>query len=199
MGKRWVKARKHDRYYQAAKRQGYRSRSAIKLSQIDRRYGLFQEGDIVVDLGAAPGGWSQVARERVGARGRVIAVDLVPLAPIEGVELVRGDFMDPDVQGRIFEALRKPADVVLSDISPHLSGQRSRDVARTLDFAEAALAFALRALRAGGSFLVKTFQGEGYPEFRRRVADYFEAVKGVKPSASRAASPEIYILAVGRR
>ena len=199
MGKRWVKARKHDRYYQAAKRQGYRSRSAIKLSQIDRRYDLFQEGDVVVDLGAAPGGWSQVARERVGPRGRVIAVDLVPVASIKGVEVVRGDFTDPDVQGRIFEALRRPADIVLSDLSPHLSGQRSRDVSRTLDLAEAALTFALRALRPGGSFLMKMFQGEGYPEFIRRVGEYFDAVKGVKPSASQARSPEIYVLAVGRR
>src|SRR6266849_3236025 len=98
MGKAWVKARRHDRFYRAAKKQAYRSRAAIKLSQIDLRYGLFRKGDVVVDLGAAPGGWSQVARERIGAKGRVIAVDLAAMLPIEGVEILRGDFTRPEIQ-----------------------------------------------------------------------------------------------------
>ena len=198
MGKAWVKARKHDRFYRAAKRQDYRSRAAIKLSQIDRRYGIFREGDVVVDLGAAPGGWSQIARERIGRTGRVIAVDLVRIAPLEGVDVVRGDFADPDVQGRLFELLRRPADVVMSDMAPRLSGNRALDVARSLDLADAALSFAVRALRPGGAFLSKVFQGDGYPAFLRRVEAHFEGVKGVKPSASSARSAELYVLGVGR-
>src|SRR5947208_7650883 len=115
MGKAWVKARKHDRFYRAAKKQSYRSRAAIKLSQIDLRYGLFEAGDVVVDLGAAPGGWSQVARERIGPKGRVIAVDLSPMSPIQGVGILRGDFKRPEVQATLFETLRQPADVVMGD------------------------------------------------------------------------------------
>jgi len=198
MGRAWVKARKHDRFYRAAKKQSYRSRAAIKLSQIDLRYGLFESGDVVVDLGAAPGGWSQVARERIGAKGSVIAVDLAAISPIEGVEILRGDFAPPEIQGELFETLRKPADVVMSDTSPKLSGNRSLDVARTLDLAEAALSLATRALRPDGRFLVKVFQGDGYPPFIRRVGERFEAVKGVKPTASTATSAEIYVLAMGR-
>lgn len=198
MGKAWIKARKHDRFYRAAKRQSYRSRAAIKLSQIDLRYGLFEAGDVVVDLGAAPGGWSQVARERIGAKGRVIAIDRSAMSPIEGVEILRGDFTRSEVQAELFEMLRNPADVVMSDAAPKLSGNRSLDVARTLDFADVALSFAVRALRPGGRFLVKVFQGDGYPPFVRRIGERFEATKGVKPSASTSTSAEIYVLAMGR-
>ena len=198
MGKAWVKARRHDRFYRAAKKQAYRSRAAIKLSQIDLRHGLFQEGDIVVDLGAAPGGWSQVARERVGTKGRVIAVDFTAMAPIEGVAILRGDFTRRDVQAKLFELLRRPADVVMSDTAPKLSGNRALDVARTLDLADVALSFAVRALRPGGTFLVKVFQGDAYPAFLRRAGERFEVVKGVKPSASSPRSSEIYVLGVGR-
>jgi len=198
MGKAWVKARRHDRFYRAAKKQAYRSRAAIKLSQIDRRIGLFQAGDVVVDLGAAPGGWSQIARERIGPAGRVLAVDLGSFVPLEGVEFLHGDFRDPKVQATLFERLRRPADIVMSDMAPKLSGHRAVDVARSLDLGEAALSFTIRALRPGGSFLVKVFQGDGYPEFLRRVVDAFEAAKGMKPSASSPASAELYVVAVGR-
>lgn len=198
MSKAWIKARKHDRYYRAAKRQEYRSRAAIKLSQIDRDYGLFRPGAMVVDLGASPGGWSQVARERVGPKGRVIAVDLMPMKPIEGVEFLRGDFTASAVQARLFELLGRPADAVLSDMAPRISGQKPYDEARTFALADAALSFAARALRPGGDLLVKVFQGEDYPAFLDRVALHFEALKGVKPKASTAGSAEIYVLARGR-
>src|SRR2546425_13158725 len=155
MGKAWIKARKHDRFYRAAKKQSYRSRAAIKLSQIDLRYGLFEGGDVVVDLGAAPGGWSQVARERIGPKGRVIAVDLAQMSPIEGVDILRGDFQRPEIQAELFETLRKPADVVMSDMAPKLSGNRSLDVARHHDPPDAALRVAGRALRLEGRLLVK--------------------------------------------
>jgi len=198
MGREWVKQRKHDRYYRAAKRQAYRSRSAIKLSQLDARYRIFSGGDVVVDLGAAPGGWSQIARERIGPRGRVISIDLAPMAPLEGVELVRGDFTKTEAQATLFELLGKPADVVMSDMAPKLSGARSYDEARTLELAEATLGFAMRALRPGGTLLVKVFQGEGYRGFLDRVRTRFEAAKGVKPSASTRESAEIYVLALGK-
>jgi len=198
VGRAWVKARKHDRYYRAAKREGYRSRAAIKLSQIDDRYGVFREGDVVVDLGAAPGGWSQVARERIGPRGRVIAVDLASMSPIEGVELLRGDFVHPDVQARLFEILGEPADVVMSDMAPRLSGNRPYDVARALELADVALAFAERALRPGGTFLVKVFQGEGFRQFLDRTRQSFEGAKVAKPPASSGTSAEVYVLARGR-
>ena len=194
----WVKSRKHDRYYRAAKKQEYRSRAAIKLSQIDRDYGLFRSGYIVVDLGAAPGGWSQVARERVGAKGRVLAVDLTGMSAIEGVELLRGDFTRATIQAKLFESLGRPADVVLSDMAPRLSGNKPYDEARALELADAALSFAVRALRPGGDLLVKVFQGEGYRDFLDRVASHFEGVKGIKPRASTPASSEIYVLGRGR-
>ncbi len=194
----WVKARKHDRYYRAAKKQAYRSRAAIKLSQMDRDYGLFHPGDVVVDLGAAPGGWSQIARERVGPKGRVLAVDLVSVPAIDGVEMLRGDFTQPSVQARLFELLKRPGDIVLSDMAPHLSGNKPYDDARALELADAALSFAVRALRPGGDLLVKVFQGEGYREFLERAATRFEGVKGIKPRASSATSAELYVLARGR-
>lgn len=198
MGKAWIKARRHDRFYRAAKRQAYRSRAAIKLSQIDRQHGLFRPGDTVVDLGASPGGWSQITRERTGPKGRVLAVDLVRMAPLEGVEFLQGDVTASATQARIFEALRRPADVVMSDMGPRMSGHHSYDVARSLDLADAVLRFAVRALRPGGTLLVKVFEGEGYRAFLGRVAEHFEAVKGVKPSASSPRSSEIYVLALRR-
>ena len=198
MGKAWVKARRHDRFYRAAKKQAYRSRAAIKLSQIDRRIGLFREGDVVVDLGASPGGWSQIAQERIGPSGRVLAVDLAPFVPLDGVEFLHGDFRDSKVQATLFERLRRPANVVMSDMAPKLSGHRAVDVARSLDLGDAALAFAVRALRPGGSFLVKVFQGDGYREFLRRVGEAFEVAKGIKPSASSPGSAELYVVGMGR-
>ena len=198
MGRAWVKARKHDRFYKAAKRQEYRSRAAIKLSQIDLRYGLLRSGDVVVDLGAAPGGWSQVARERVGPKGRVIAVDLVPIIPLDGVETLRGDITLPEVQARLFELLRRPAHVVISDMSPKISGNHALDTARSIALADAVLTFGVRALKPNGTLLVKVFQGDGYPAFLRRLRDHFAAVKGIKPSSSSPRSSEIYVLAVDR-
>src|SRR5437867_4417948 len=162
MGKAWVKARRRDPYYRAAKAQGLRSRAVFKLVQIQERFGLIYPGDIVLDLGASPGGWSRAAAELVGPRGRVVAVDRVGMAPMDRVTFVRGDFTDPDVQTAIFEALRTPADVVTCDAAPRLSGHRSLDVARTLDLARAALTLACKALRPGGRFVTKAFQGEGY-------------------------------------
>jgi 23S rRNA (uridine2552-2'-O)-methyltransferase len=194
----WVKGRKHDRYYRAAKRQDYRSRAAIKLSQIDNEHGIFRNGDIVVDLGAAPGGWSQIARERVGPKGRVLAVDRLGFRPLDGVAVIRGDFSEGRTQARIFELLRTPADVVLSDMSPHLSGHHEYDAARALELAEGARFFAVRALRPGGTLLVKAFPGEDYEGLLSALRQDFVEVRAVKPKASSRRSSELFLLARGR-
>ncbi|HLB69308.1 MAG TPA: RlmE family RNA methyltransferase [Thermoplasmata archaeon] len=196
MGKAWVKARRRDPYYRAAKEQGLRSRAVWKLVQIQQRFGLIHEGDTIVDFGAAPGGWSRAAAEMVGPRGRVIAVDRVAMAPIERVTLIRGDFTDPGVVAKILEDLRTPADVVLCDAAPKLSGNRSLDMARALDLAAAALRFATKALRTGGAFVAKAFQGEGYRTFLREVSDRFAVAKGYVPPATTKGSSEIYVVAL---
>src|SRR3990170_2330208 len=198
VGKAWVKARRRDPYYRAAKEQGLRSRAVWKLVQIQQRFGLIHEGDTIVDLGAAPGGWSRAAAEMVGPKGRVIAVDRVAMAPIERVTLIRGDFMDPGVIAKILEELRTPADVVLCDAAPKLSGNRSLDMARALDLAGAALQFALKALRPGGSFATKVFQGEGYRRFLSEVSRHFEVAKGYVPPATTESSAEIYVVGLER-
>jgi len=198
MGKAWVKARRRDPYYRAAKAQGLRSRAVFKLLQIQERFGLLYPGDTVLDLGASPGGWSRAASELVGRRGRVVAVDRVSMAPMDGVSFVRGDFTNPDVHTAILEALGRPADAVLSDAAPKLSGHRSLDLARTLDLARSALALARKALRPGGRFVAKTFQGEGYRGFLTEVSEDFETVKGYVTPATPPGSAETYVVAVGR-
>ena len=198
MGKAWVKARKRDPYYRAAKSQGLRSRAVFKLLQIQDRFGLIYPGDTVLDLGAAPGGWSRAAAELVGPRGRVVAVDRVRMAPIDRVTFVRGDFSDPNVHTAILEALAKPADVLVCDAAPKLTGHRSLDVARTLDLARAALDLARKALRPGGRFAAKAFQGEGYRAFLRELGEEFSIVKGYVPPATTQGSAETYVVGLDR-
>jgi len=194
MGKAWVKARRRDPYYRAAKAQGLRSRAVFKLLQIQDRFGLIYAGDVVLDLGAAPGGWSRAAAELVGPRGRVVAVDRVRMAPMDRVTFVTGDFTHRDTQTIIFEALRSPADVVLSDAAPRLTGHRSLDVARTLDLARAALGLAGKALRSGGRFVAKVFQGDGYRTFLSEAREGFAAVKAYVPPATSKGSAETYVV-----
>jgi len=193
-----VKTRRRDPYYRAAKAQGLRSRAVFKLLQIQERFGLLYPGDTVLDLGASPGGWSRAASELVGRRGRVVAVDRVSMAPMDGVSFVRGDFTNPDVHTAILEALGRPADAVLCDAAPKLSGNRSLDLARTLDLARSALALARKALRPGGRFVAKTFQGDGYRGFLAEVSEDFETVKGYVTPATVPRSAETYVVAVGR-
>ena len=194
MGKAWVKARRRDPYYRAAKAQGLRSRAVFKLLQIHERFGLVYPGDVILDLGASPGGWSRAAAELVGPRGRVVAVDRVSMAPMDRVRFVRGDFTDPEVHTVILEALGRPADIVISDAAPKLSGNKSLDVARTLDLARAALDLARKALRPGGRFVAKTFQGDGYRTFLREVSEEFDDAKGYTPPATSQGSSETYVL-----
>ncbi|HYU68241.1 MAG TPA: RlmE family RNA methyltransferase, partial [Burkholderiales bacterium] len=162
----WLRRHVNDPYVHRARAQGYRSRAAFKLLELLRRDGLVQAGDMVVDLGAAPGGWSQVLVEHVGRSGRVIAVDLLEIALIPGVAIVRGDFREETVLRRLEDALEgRKLDLVVSDMAPNLSGVRATDQARSIHLCELALDFARVHLKPKGAFLVKAFQGTGYPEF----------------------------------
>jgi 23S rRNA (uridine2552-2'-O)-methyltransferase len=192
---RWRQRQEKDPYVERAAREGWRSRAVFKLAEIDEREQLFRRGMTCVDLGAAPGGWSQYAVRRVGRTGKVWAVDLLPIDPIEGVEILEGDLTQPDVVGELCSALPKGVDLVMSDMAPNLSGTRAIDVPRHMALAEEALAFAEQALKPGGDLLLKLFQGEGVDEFVARVRSRFAKARLIKPKASRAESSEIYLLA----
>lgn len=184
-----------DAYVKRARSEGRRSRAAYKLAQIGRRDRLLGPGMLVVDLGAAPGGWSQVAAERVGPRGRVIALDSLEMPRLPGVTFIHGDFRDPDAVRELEQALGgRRVDLVLSDMAPNLSGIASVDQARALELAELALEFALKHLKRQGNFLVKTFQGEGFEAFVKRLRERFREVVTRKPEASRGRSREVYLL-----
>jgi 23S rRNA (uridine2552-2'-O)-methyltransferase len=191
----WLRRHVNDPYVHRAKAHGYRSRAAYKLIEIAERDTLARPGDTVVDLGAAPGGWAQALAERVGRSGRVVAVDLLDVAPIPGVAVIRGDFRDEAVRDRIREALDgRKLDLVVSDLAPNLSGVSATDQARSMDLCEAALEFAEIHLKPQGAFLVKAFQGAGYPEFLAAMRGAFVTVASRKPGASRERSSEMYLL-----
>ncbi len=193
---RWRQRQERDIYVEQAERGGWRSRAVFKLEQIQQKERLLRAGSVCVDLGAAPGGWSQLAAKLVGPAGRVIAIDLLPMEPIPGVELLEGDFTAPET----LEALRnlvgpKPVDLVMSDMAPNISGNRAIDQPRSMALVDEALSFAREVLRPGGDFLVKAFQGEGVDAFTRELRACFKTVKTIKPKASRSESREIYLLA----
>ena len=191
----WLKRHVNDPYVHRARAHGYRSRAAYKLIEIAERGGLARPGDAVVDLGAAPGGWAQVLAERVGRSGRVIAVDLLEIAPIPGVTIVRGDFREETVLQRLEEVLGgRKLDLVVSDMAPNLSGVSATDQARSIHLCELALEFAKAHLKPKGAFLVKVFQGAGYSEFLAAMRGVFVAVASRKPGASRGDSREMYLL-----
>jgi 23S rRNA (uridine2552-2'-O)-methyltransferase len=196
--KAWVQDRKRDYYYQKAKAENYRSRATYKLSQTAKKYHFIRRGDVVVDLGAAPGGWIQTARKIVGKTGFVLGVDLKPIEPFpqEYVRTIVADFTEPEALQQIMDFLPRKADVVLSDASPNISGIWELDNARQIDLADQALRFALSVLRPSGDFFVKVFEGNMLPGFVKTVKKHFEVVKVVKPKASRAKSSEMYLLAM---
>jgi len=194
----WLKRHVNDPYVHRAKTHGYRSRAAYKLIEIADREGFARPGDAVVDLGAAPGGWAQVLANRVGRSGRVMAVDLLEIAPIPGVTVLRGDFREETVLQRLEDALGgRKLDLVVSDMAPNLSGVRATDQARSVHLCELALAFAREHLKPRGAFLVKAFQGTGYPEFLAAMRAVFITVASRKPGASRGDSKEMYLVGKG--
>lgn len=198
--KAWMQEHVSDPWVQRAKAEGWRSRAAFKLLELDREDRLLRPGMTVVDLGAAPGSWCQVAARKVGPAGRVFALDLLPMAPLPGVEFLQGDFREADVLADLEARLAGHAvDLVLSDMAPNMSGIAVSDQARSEHLAELALDFARERLRPGGDFLVKTFHGPGFEDLRRALREAFEKVAVRKPAASRGRSSEIYLLARGRR
>ncbi len=191
----WLKRHVNDPYVRRARTQGYRSRAAYKLLQLLKLDGLVRSGDTVVDLGAAPGSWSQVLVECVGRSGRVVAVDLLEVAPVPGVMVIQGDFSEEAVLRRLEEALAgRKIDLVVSDMAPNISGVRSSDQARSIHLCELALDFAETHLNSGGAFVVKAFQGAGYPEFLAAMRRIFVSVASRKPGASRSESNEMYLV-----
>jgi 23S rRNA (uridine2552-2'-O)-methyltransferase len=197
---RWLKEHFSDPYVKKAKAEGLRSRAAYKLEELVERDRLLKPGMVVVDLGAAPGGWSQWVRQSLGETGRVIALDILDMPPLAGVEFLHGDFREDEVLSRLESSLAgQPVDLVLSDMAPNMSGMDSVDLPRAMHLAELAMDFADRHLRVGGNFLIKLFQGVGFDEYVRELRRRYDKVVIRKPAASRKRSPEVYALALGRR
>jgi 23S rRNA (uridine2552-2'-O)-methyltransferase len=198
--KTWMKEHVNDFFVKQAKKEGYRSRAAYKLIEIAERDHLLVPGMTVVDLGAAPGGWSQVASEKLGAKGRVIALDLLEMAALPGVTFIQGDFTEASVLAELEIHLEKYSlDLVISDMSPNITGIGVIDQARGMYLAELALEFSVERLNYGGNFLVKVFQGSGFEGFLSRMRTAFSRVVTRKPEASRGRSSEIYLLGLGKR
>jgi 23S rRNA (uridine2552-2'-O)-methyltransferase len=196
---RWLERQLNDPYVAQAKRKGYRSRAAFKLAELDDKFRILKKNAVVLDLGAAPGGWSQVARQRIGAGGRVVGVDILPMEPIAGVESLTLDMLSAEAPAAIRAALSGPADVVLSDMAAPTTGHKRTDQLRTAALFESALEIAEDVLAPGGAFVGKVFQGGASPELLARLRQSFRDVKHHKPPASRAESPELYLVALGFR
>ncbi len=197
--KAWMREHVNDPWVQKAKAEGWRSRAAFKLMEIDDKDKLIRRGGIIVDLGCTPGGWSQVARKRLGTTGRVIGLDLLPLDPLlPGVEFLQGDFHDETVLRQVEDLLHgAKVDLVLSDMAPNMSGISMSDQARSIHLAELALDFAANHLQPQGAFLVKVFQGSGFAEYVVAMRQVFRKVVSRKPDASRGRSSELYLLGQG--
>lgn len=198
--RRWLAEHCNDDYVKRAQKEGLRSRAVFKLRELDERYRLLKPGMIVVDLGAAPGGWSEYALSRVGAQGKVLALDVLPIDAIVGVGFIQGDFREDAVLTQLREAVgAEKVQVVLSDMAPNMSGSKAVDQPRAIHLAELALEAARELLASGGTFVIKLFHGEGFDEYVREVRRGFAAVSAKKPDASRARSREVYLLATDFR
>lgn len=192
---RWLREHFDDHWVARARAEGYRSRAAFKLLEIDKKDQLLRPGMTVLDLGAAPGGWSQVAAKRVGSEGVVVASDILTMDPVADVRFVQGDFREQDVYEQIMALMKgRQADLVMSDMAPNMSGNRAVDLPRAMYLAELALDMAVSVLAPQGRFLVKVFQGEGFDAYRRALQGAFGRVVSRKPEASRPRSPEVYQL-----
>ncbi|GJE19388.1 RlmE family RNA methyltransferase [Methylobacterium marchantiae] len=197
--KRWLERQLNDPYVARAKREGYRSRAAFKLIEIDERHKILKPNQKIIDLGAAPGGWSQVAAKIVGPSGRIVGIDLLEIEPMTGVEFITLDFLDPDAPKRLTDLLGGPADIVMSDMAANTTGHKQTDHLRIIGLAETAAEFAREVLAPGGSYLAKVFQGGTEGTLLADLKRDFSLVRHVKPSASRADSSELYVLATGFR
>jgi 23S rRNA (uridine2552-2'-O)-methyltransferase len=196
---RWLERQLNDPYVQAAKAAGWRSRAAFKLIELDDKFRLLKAGGRVVDLGCAPGGWTQVALRKVGERGRVVGLDLLPVDPVPGATILQGDFQDPEAEKLVEAALGGQADLVLSDMAPNTTGHNATDHLRIIALAELALDFAVRVLAPGGAFVAKVFQGGTEKDLLDLLKARFATVRHVKPPASRKDSAELYVVATGFR
>ena len=206
VNKSWLNDHVNDPYVKLAKREGYRARAAYKLKEIDEQLGLIKPGDLVVDLGSAPGAWSQYVRRKlspagaaVGAlNGTILALDLLPMEAVEGVQFLLGDFREPEVAGQLEQALAgRKADSVVSDMAPNLSGIASVDAARISHLVELALDFSLLHLKPEGALVVKVFHGSGYSQLVKLFKEHFRVVKPLKPKASRDKSSETFLVGIG--
>ena len=195
---RWLSEHFSDEYVKLAQQRGYRSRAVFKLEEIDSRDRLIRPGLSVVDLGAAPGGWSQYVAEKIGKRGKIIALDILPVEAIPGVEIIEGDFQDEQVFDQLLKTLEGNAvDLVLSDMAPNMSGTRVVDQPRAMYLAELALDMARQVLKPGGAFVTKLFMGAGFDEYQRDARKSFASVANRKPKASRDRSREVYLVGKG--
>jgi 23S rRNA (uridine2552-2'-O)-methyltransferase len=198
--RRWLKEHFDDEFVKRAQREGFRSRAVYKLDEIQQRDHIIRPGMTIVDLGAAPGGWSQYALGLVGRKGRIVAMDILPMDPLPGVEFVQGDFHDDAVLEQLLQAVQGQAiDLVMSDIAPNITGVDVVDQPRAMYLAELAVDFADKVLRPGGDLLVKLFQGEGFDALLRDLRSRYDKVVIRKPKASRSRSREVYALARGRK
>ena len=192
----WRDRQERDPYVQRARKEGWRSRAVFKLEQIDQKERLLKRDMVCVDLGSAPGGWSQYVTSKLDGRARIIAVDLLPMDALPEVEFIQGDFCEDDVFEALLAAVGKNgADLVMSDMAPNISGTRAVDQPRSMYLVELALDMARRVLKPGGSFVCKVFQGEGFDAFVRDARNSFERVRVIKPKASRPGSREVYLVA----
>lgn len=197
---RWLQEHFSDKYVQQAKKKGFRSRAWFKLDEIQQGDNIFKPGMTVVDLGAAPGGWSQYVVQQLGSKGRIIACDLLPMDPIVGVDFLQGDFRDELVLKALLDRVGdNKVQVVMSDMAPNMSGTPAVDIPRSMYLVELALDMCRDVLAPGGSFIVKVFQGEGFDEYLGQIRSLFTKVKVRKPDASRSRSREVYIVATGRK
>lgn len=196
---KWLERQLNDPYVARAKREGYRSRAAFKLLEIDEKYHILKPGQRIVDLGAAPGGWSQIAARTVGPKGKVVGIDLLPIDPMPGVEFIQLDFLDESAPGKLIEMLGGQADVVMSDMAANTTGHKKTDHLRIIGLAEAAIYFAREILAPGGAFIAKVFQGGTENQLLADLKRDFAVVRHVKPAASRADSAELYVMATGFR
>jgi 23S rRNA (uridine2552-2'-O)-methyltransferase len=200
MSKKWNKERKDEPYYKMAKKESYRSRASYKLLQLNNKFNIIKKGDIVLDLGAAPGGWSQVALEKVGEEGLVVGVDLQRIKPMEGNNFIAimGDFTSAETVEEILKITRRKVDVILSDASPHLSGVKDVDQVRALELALGVIKISGLILKPHGSLIMKAFQGEEFETLLKEIKKEFKTVKTTKPPSSRKKSVEMYVVAKNR-